>query len=981
MPAVRHDITGRGGRGFRRPSMSKLAPSSCITGQMLHLERMVSGISNAPDMVFCRDDDGREYVASLEEWEAGADQAATSSAAVTHLSSTREKVGLFRSLFRGREDAYATAFLMNNTRIGYSPVCANLWKQGLCRKGKVRRACDGCPNRKLVPLGDKALMRHFTGKDARFRDVAGLYPMTEKSGCFLLVADFDDEGWQEAASAYRDSCMRMGLSCSVERSRSGSGAHVWIFFEEEIPASKARQLGTLILDDARRHCSRIGFASYDRLFPTQDTLSNDGLGNLIALPLQGAAVAQGNSVFVDEEFRPYPDQWAYLSSVKRIGAGEVDAIIKRQVEPPQLSRVSALPQSHAALAKSEIEVHLKGMVEIPRASLTQPMVADLERMAAFANPEFFIKQRMHERIWNTPRFLWFGEEDDETISLPRGCLDDALKYLKLQGAKPKLVDERQKGRELHVRFLGKLRPEQEKAFGALRDHEEGMLVAPTAFGKTVIAARLIAERKVSTLVLVPASPLLEQWKESLDAFLAIEDEPDVLLTPTGRRKKHQPDTVGLIGGGRQLPGGLVDIALMQSLTEAGEIKGDRQIRGFIRNYGMIIVDEAQHIPASSLIETLKQSNPTYLYGLTATPKRQDHLDAAISLFIGPIRYTASVKEQMAGQGMTRTLVPCFTDVRPPEKIAPADWQGILKHLSAHEGRNAMIVQDVCKAVEAGRCPLVLTRLVDHAERLSDALSRRLEPEGVRTFLLVGKDDVKTRRQKLSELSGLPQEVRFCIVATASYIGEGFDEPRLDTLFLAAPVSWSGLLTQDVGRIHRTHEGKHEVEVHDYVDEAIPLCCKQWKSRLKTYAKLGYALAESDDGRPAGHIIPAADSRKLMTEDIKSARSSLFLSAGWLQKKACEAVLSLLEDAISRGVKVTVKVPSLKDDADEILEQFRKLGTKVRCSSEKPAQALVCDGSLVWFGGISPLAYPERDDCSIRLVNAELAAELEGDGER
>lgn len=317
---------------------------------------------------------------------------------------------------------------------------------------------------------------------------------------------------------------------------------------------------------------------------------------------------------------------------------------------------------------------------------------------------------MHEGIWNTPRFLWFGEEDDETISLPRGCLDDALKYLKLQGMKPRLVDELQKGRELQARFMGRLRPEQEKAFNALKAHEEGMLVAPTAFGKTVIAARLIAERKVSTLVLVPASPLLGQWKESLDAFLAIEDEPDVLLTPTGRRKKHQPDTVGLIGGGRQLPGGLVDIALMQSLTEAGEIKGDRQVRGFIRNYGMIIVDEAQHIPASSLIETLKQSNPTYLYGLTVTPERQDHLDAAISFFIGPIRYTASVKDQMARQGMTRTLVPCFTGVRPPEKIAPADWRGILKHLSAHEGRNAMIVQDVCKAVEAGRCPLVLTPL-------------------------------------------------------------------------------------------------------------------------------------------------------------------------------------------------------------------------------------------------------------------------------
>lgn len=293
----------------------------------------------------------------------------------------------------------------------------------------------------------------------------------------------------------------------------------------------------------------------------------------------------------------------------------------------------------------------------------------------------------------------------------------------------------------------------------------------------------------------------------------------------------------------------------------------------------------------------------------------------------------------------------------------------------------MIVQDVCEAVKAGRCPLVHTHLVDHAEKLSDALGNRLEPEGVKVFTLVGKDDAKTRRQKLSELSGLPQEARFCIVGTASYIGEGTDEPRLDTLFLAAPVSWVGLLTQNVGRIHRSHEGKHEAEVHDYVYEAIPLFCKQWKSRFKTYAKIGYALAEADDGTPTGHIIQAADSRKLLTEDIRSAKSSLFLSAGWLQKKACESALPLLEDAIGRGVKVTVKVPSPQGDGDEILGQFRRLGIKVKCSAEKPVQALVCDGSLVWFGGISPLAYPERDDCSIRLINAELAAELEGDGER
>ncbi len=962
--------------------MEKLAPSSCIAGRMFSFERIVPSAGNTGDMVLCRDTEGIEYAAALDEWRAGAAVPPSCSAQVTHLSSTREKIALFRSLFRGRESAYATGYMKKDGKIGYGPVCANLWKPGVCRKGRMNKACDGCPGRKLVPLDDKALIRHFRGKDARFRDVAGLYPMTEKSGCFLLVADFDDEGWQEAVSAYRTSCMSMGLSCSVERSRSGAGAHVWIFFEEELPAAKARQLGILILDDARRSCSHIGFASYDRLFPTQDTLSKDGLGNLIALPLQGAAVVQGNSVFVDESFCPYPDQWAYLSCVKQASAEDVEQLLQKQTESSRLpssgSISCGLPLSGGSLSGKEIEVHLKGMVEISRACLPQPVVADLERMAALANPEFFIKQRMHERIWNTPRFLWFGAEDDKTVSLPRGCLAEAIGYLKLQGAKPVLVDERQKGRALHVCFRGELRPGQNEAFAALKEHEDGMLVAPTAFGKTVIASRLIAERGVSTLVLVPASPLLEQWKASLDAFLEIRDTPDVLLTPTGRKRKHQPDTVGLIGGGRLLPSGLVDIALVQSLTEKGEVKGDRQIRSLVRNYGMIVVDEAQHVPASSLIEVLKQSNATYLLGLTATPKRQDRLDKAITFFMGPVRYTASVKEQMAGQGMARRLVPRFTGVQPPERTAPADWQGILKYLGAHEGRNALIVDDVCKAAEAGRCPLVLTRLVDHAERLSDALEKRLGPHSVRVFMLVGADDAKTRKRKLLELARLPQDAQFCIVATDKYLGEGFDEPRLDALFLAAPISWSGLVTQDVGRIHRTHEGKHEVEVHDYVDEAIPLCCRQWKSRLKTYAKLGYTLAEAHDGTPAGHIVQAAESRKLMAEDIGAARSSLFIASGWLQKKACTALYPLLEDARHRGVKVSVQVSEAAAESNgDILERFRTLGIGVICSSQKPAHALVCDGSLVWFGGISPLAFPEKDDCSIRLTNAELAAELEG----
>lgn len=991
--------------GTRRTSdlakADKLPQTATIDGQSLTLERVIRSIGQLPEVVICHSSEGESLCASLDDWlahglaytsVAGAEPSA-SSALVTKESTTPQKLCLFRSLFRGNEEVYAHGYTNKKTgRIGYAPVCTNEWRRGICAKCH-HGTCDACQNRKFKPLTNEAVLAHLLDRDPQHRDIIGLYPLTKDSTCWFLVADFDDDGWQEAAKAYRGAARADGIPCSVERSRSGNGAHVWTFFKRDVPARDARALGTLLLDEARKYCSRVSFASYDRLFPTQDYLPKGGLGNLISLPLQRSAVERGASVFVDDELVPYPDQWAYLSSIEKVSPSTLRHTLERDNRhcPARMLSCSAImPDTGEPLPRSKINITLDEMVTLRRADLPQSVIADAEKLSAIANPEFFRKQAMRVRVGNTPRYLWFGEEDDETVRLPRGCLDSLRNLLVTRGLKLDLHDERVSGKQIHASFVGTLRETQQRAVNALLAHDEGVLVAPTGFGKTVLAASIIAQRGVSTLVLVPRTSLVEQWHDRLEQFLVIEDEPQVLRTPKGRISKNQPGKVGQIGGGRKLPSGLVDIALPSSLLCTGKIKGDRQVASLVRDYGMVIVDEVQHVPASEMTMVLKACPARYMYGLTATPHRKDGLERGIDLLVGPIRHSVRDANE---DDQVRILVPQFTGVVGPtplgnEHSSPGDagqeWNECMTMVSEHEGRNGRIALDALNVVAAGGSPLILTRRIDQARELA----KLLEEAGCPSSLLIGSDEPAIRKAKLREIEQTPAHTRLCVIATGSYLGEGFDCPRLDTLLLAAPVSWKGLLTQFVGRIQRDYRGKRQVTVYDYIDENLPMFARAWQGRLKTYSKLGYHIAElgmGEGGPPMIEhgVVTSGKLIQLLEHDIRHAHCSILLSSEWVNGVRVTQLAPVLRDVTSRGVKVDAILRASGAEADDTHDKARNELESAGChviagSPEgRGCSFAVFDQRLVWFGGLPMLAFPHHDDRSVRIVNRELAAELSG----
>ncbi|MDR0895808.1 MAG: DEAD/DEAH box helicase family protein, partial [Prevotellaceae bacterium] len=653
-------------------------------------------------------------------------------AAINKYSPPDEKIDLYMSLFRGREDVYAKrCYSKSHDSSYYIPACRHEWVKGICGRPQVK--CKNCDKRELLPLTKEVINSHLRNKDEHGVGIIGIYPLLGDDTCLFLAVDFDEAEWQKDVTAFRDVCGKLNVPVAVERSRSGNGAHAWFFFEEAVAAVSARRLGNALLTEAMSQRHEIKFASYDRMFPNQDFMPKGGFGNLIALPLQGGARIHGNSEFVDEAFQSYPDQWAYLSSIRKMTLTDIEAFLatfgngsnlgelanannngEDEITKPWEKKSSIIPLADRDFPNTLTIVEANRLY-IPKQGITQRALNRIKRLAAFQNPLFYKTQKMRMSTYGIPRIIYSLEETDEYIGIPRGCQISLCQLLNEAQASYLFEDKRNTGRDIQVEFMGTLQAEQQESVDALLLHENGVLSLPTAFGKTVIGASLIAARKCNTLILVHLHTLLEQWKKSLEQFLEINET--LAEEPIKRGRKKKRCIIGQIGSGKNTASGIIDIALVQSLIHNNEVDE------IVKNYGMVLVDECHHVPSVNYEKVLSEVNAKYIYGLTATPIRQDGQHPIVFMQCGPIRFKVTAKEQSAKHSFEHFIVPRFTGFRKPYSLSDENWHitQIYATLAEDDARNERIVNDVKNVLDDGRTPIILTQRTEQVNCLANKL--------------------------------------------------------------------------------------------------------------------------------------------------------------------------------------------------------------------------------------------------------------------
>ena len=916
---------------------------------------------------------------------ANADTLPLPHAPVNRNSAPQEKINLYTSLFIGREDVFALRWYnAKSNKSGYSPVCENKWKTGKCDMKKY--ACAACPFKLPMPLSDRYIFNHLAGKNADGCDVVGLYPLMEGDVCRFLAFDFDShtgssDTWKKDAAAVRKTCAAFSIPVSVEISRSGKGAHLWIFFSENISAKRARNFGALILQTAMNERHSLPFESFDRMFPNQDAIPKGGYGNLIALPLQGQAVKNKCSVFVDEDFVPFDDQWAYLSSVKKLSVKDLEICCAEMVKTvhdflpndcdnenmlkPAAAKAFELPQNILLTQKdfsSAVYIRLSNQIEITKTGISERALGIFRRTAVFLNPEYFRNLQMRLPLYNIPRYIDCSGETENALLLPRGNIDQIQKLLNDCNAPYKITDEREKGMRIEVDFTAELYAEQKAALQAMLEADSGILSAGTGFGKTVIAAALIAERKTNTIILVQTHTLLEQWKKAVKRFLNYE--------------------AGTIAAGKDTSTGIIDIAIIKSLTEN---KSD-SVKPRRHTYGMLIVDECHHVSAFGTENLVKSFRSKYVYGLTATPVRRDGRQKIIFMQCGRILYATTAKQMNRVQNFEHYFIPRFTNFHltagNAENSKPA-IQNYYSEMVQAEARNVLIVSDVQVAVKAGRTPLVLSDRIEHLKLLKE----NLKDAAGNVIVITGKGTQKKKKEQLEILNKVPASESLIVLATGKYAGEGFDNPRLDTLMLAMPFSWKGTLAQYCGRLHRNFAGKEEVLIFDYVDFRLPVFDRMYRNRLKGYKQLGYTIKPLSDSEQhetvPSKLYSAGDYKTDFIQDCINAKKFALIYSPYLSKTEVQKFLLLIPKIISNGCKIFITTRLHEDEGrrkkqQQYIDMLETAGAAVSAKENISQRLAVFDEKILWYGSINFLGYSEAEDCSIRICNAQIASAVAAD---
>ena len=902
----------------------------------------------------------------------------------------------FMMFCRGRKDVYDLRYTNPKTgKNGYYSQCFNRWDRGCHIQKKDGVRCKDCELRAYKPVTLPLIKAHMNGTDPNGNDVVAIYPMLENNLCQLLVFDFDnhakgaeqedyaniDDGWKEEINALRRICKNLDVDAVVERSRSGRGAHLWIFFKEMVPARLARRFGFALLEKGAESVNLKSFKYYDRMIPTQDALPEGGLGNVIALPLQGMALKFGNSAFIDENWNAYEDQLNVLAGTRRLTRQGIEDYLSLWYSTGSISEDNGTDapwdknsEIEAGSVKGVVRIVLADRIYIDSTGMSNKTKRQLRRMATFSNKQYFQNQAMDMPNYDESRFIYLGSDEGKYIVLPRGLREEILKKFDNAGISYKIEDKRTKGQELNISFRGELRESQIPAVETMLENETGILHAATAFGKTVVCCDMIARRGISTLILVDRADLMNQWIKRLEEFLDIDEELPEYQTKTGRTRKRK-SLIGNLQGAHDTLTGIVDVAMIRSLKKKD---------GFhpkLKEYAQVYFDECHHAASDSAIEVLQEINAKYVYGVTATPKRGDGKEKINEFLLGPIRYRFTAKDRAEEQNINHLVYPRFTRTVKPHHLSKTPYgNDAYELIRNNDVRDEQIIRDVADCVQAGRTPVVLTKYVDHAKKLSE----RLKTYADRLILLTGANGTKARRAQVEELNKVDDSDSLILVGTGSLLGEGFDFPRLDTLFMATPVSGENVVEQYVGRLNRDYDGKENVIVYDYVDSHIPKFDKMYSARMKAYKKIGYELCVNMDGekQKANAIYDIENYAETYWKDLEEANSAVVVSSPRLNNQKVDRIIKILGKRRELGVKVTIVTwhPDAykygKDDVRmELMERLRKAGFEIRLVEESCEHYAVIDNEIVWYGSVNLLSKEDAEDNLMRVCSKDIAAEL------
>ncbi len=915
---------------------------------------------------------------------------------IWHRNITSDNAKWFFSMFWGRTDVYAKRSVNKNTgAAGYYPQCNNFWKQGCPKKEGSKVRCQDCARRSFKKLEEEQIIAHLRGDAPDATDVIGVYPLFPDDTCRFLVFDFDnhqqeamkddfankDDSWKEEVDVLRDICSINGIDCLTERSRSGRGAHVWIFFQKPVSASLARKFGDALLRKGAESVNLKSFRYFDRMLPMQDHLPEGGLGNLIALPLQGKALKEGNSAFIDENWNAYKDQWGVLLKKKKYTKEFIESKIKEWGYSGAIDNDndSEKPWDKSASFSKEdvsgkLQITLADGIYIDTSNLMPRIQNRIRELAAFKNPVFYKNQAMGISNFSNSRYIYLGSDENGYIKIPRGLYDTFVTKCQQAKIPYHTDDKRTSGKEINVRFCGELKGKQEEAAYTMLKHDCGILSAATAFGKTVVCCKLIAERKTSTLILLQSSALIDQWRDALEKFLVIDEELPEYQTPSGQIKKRK-SLIGKLQGPHDTTTGIIDIAMVGSVCKKGEYHSR------LKEYGLVILDECHHAAADTIVDILQKVSAKYVYGVTATPFREDRLEKINTMLLGPIRYRFTAIDRAQEQGIDHFVYPRFT-----KSVVPRLQNDSMTVNEAYEivrndpERDKMIIRDIKQCIESGRTPVVLSRYVDHTKRLYGQLQDCAD----HIFLLLGGNSAKEHRTILEKMKNVMPEESMLLLATGKLVGEGFDFPRLDTLIMVEPVAGKSVVEQYAGRLNRDYEGKSNVIIYDYIDGHIPMLERMYHKRLRAYKKIGYEIysEEKSGEQDTNTIFNSENYAGVYGQDLINANKEIIISSPKITSKKANELFKMLRYKMENGLHViivtwTADSYGYGDSGSRmaVLESLRQYGFEVNTVEEYCEHYCIVDRQIVWYGSMNFLGKEDVEDNLMRVCSEETAAEL------